>query len=107
MRTWRFSWGTTAEGAIVMNKPMRIFISSLLLLATLYRPANSYDTQLPLYEYMEFADTRGSVVGLLTWSNGEFRFSGNASQSAKQFFNGTLKQIVDEYIRNQKCEGRV
>lgn len=57
---------------------------------------------------MEFTDYKGNYIGTLTWENGYFSFSGKADASAKEFFNGTLKQIIDEYMKNkQQCEGRV
>jgi len=45
-----------------------------------------------------FCSDDGEEVGKLNWSTGELKFSGNADESAKLFFN-FLKNYINEYIR--------
>ena len=39
-----------------------------------------------------------TVVGKLTVVDGELRFTGNADEAAKVFFDHVLKRVCDEYI---------
>lgn len=57
--------------------------------------------------YFEFTDENGREVGRLSWENGELDFQGNARVGAEHFFREELKQIVDEYIKNKQCQGKV
>jgi hypothetical protein len=45
--------------------------------------------------------TFGDNVGRISWEKGVMIFEGNAEESAKIFFEGWLKQFVDEYIKSE------
>ncbi len=51
--------------------------------------------------------TFGDNVGKISWEEGTMTFEGNADESARMFFEGFLKPLVDEYIESELEEGRV
>lgn len=46
-------------------------------------------------------------VGCLDFSDGTLKFSGQADEAARIFFEACLKQIVDQYLQDQRKEEQV
>ena len=42
------------------------------------------------------------VVGKISWSTGEFKFTGDTNTSADIFFNQVLKTLCDQYVEKSK-----
>jgi hypothetical protein len=47
-----------------------------------------------------FSDSPDHVVGRIEWGEGALRFSGNADDAARMFFNGPLKKLIDRYLED-------
>ncbi len=48
-----------------------------------------------------FNDESQKELGMLDWTDGEFKFIGNADQSARVFFEYFLKPYIDQYIEDE------
>ncbi|MBL0320296.1 MAG: hypothetical protein IPP74_13550 [Alphaproteobacteria bacterium] len=78
-------------------------VTFFLIFIFLYSFANADKTESE-YSYISFTDSRGNYAGKLSWENGTLKFYGNANDSALIFFKENLKQIIDEYIKeNSRC----
>lgn len=78
-------------------------IAFFIIFVFLYSIANADKTDSE-YSYISFTDSAGNYAGKLSWENGVLKFNGNANNSALIFFNENLKQIIDEYIKeNGRC----
>lgn len=58
----------------------------------------------PYISRMTIHDDFDTEVARLEWPDGKFRFVGDAEESARIFFDGVLKPLVDEYIERRLRE---
>lgn len=50
--------------------------------------------------FVTFLSNDSEIVGQLIWRARRFVFEGNMDESARIFFDGCLRQVVDDYIED-------
>lgn len=72
----------------------QLIVEQTPVLITIYDPGSEH-------EYNAATNSYGRKIGELRIVDGQMHFEGDADASARQFFDGFLKPLVDAYLKTR------